>query len=142
MPAFVDIDSSGVIACLASLPVWRHCRAYMRPALSRMILWAKRLRFRSKVGARCNVRPKPHQLISGWDRPVPRSLMRGHRAPRRDGTHLDRGVLQPCPATVTHPPWIDMLVSESLSHPLPSDSPAAWPGAQALRMAPSGTSRL
>src|SRR6516164_6791500 len=49
-----------------------------------------------------------HQLISGRNLiPLPRSLMLGARAraPRGMGPILIRGVSQPCPATVTHPPW-------------------------------------
>src|SRR5215831_21172147 len=36
---------------------------------------------------------------------VPHASARGQRAPRRMGPILIRGVSQPCPATVTHPPW-------------------------------------
>ena len=41
----------------------------------------------------------PHQLISGRGKPrtkVPLATVRGHRAPREDGTILYRGVFQPC----------------------------------------------
>src|SRR5215467_2215286 len=48
----------------------------------------------------------PTYIRSGLN-PVPRSLMLGARAraPRGMGPILIRGVSQPCPATVTHPPW-------------------------------------
>src|SRR5262249_39638618 len=34
---------------------------------------------------------------------VPHARVRGHRAPRKDGTHLPSGVLQPAVVPVTHP---------------------------------------
>ena len=41
---------------------------------------------------------------------LPHALLRGRRAPRRMGPFFTRGVFQPSPATVTHPPWIEVLL--------------------------------
>src|SRR6516162_1715220 len=52
------------------------------------------------------MRHSPHQLISGRGKPrtkVPLATVRGHRAPREDGTILYRGVFQPCWIPITHP---------------------------------------
>ena len=45
---------------------------------------------------------------------LPHALLRGRRAPRRMGPILNRGIFQPSPRTVTHPPWIAVLVAELL----------------------------
>ena len=47
-----------------------------------------------------------HQLISGRGKPrtmVPLATVRGHRAPREDGTLLEIGHIAPRGCTVTHP---------------------------------------
>jgi len=46
-----------------------------------------------------------HFLTSRHSYKVPPASLRGHRAPKGDGTILYRGVFQPCRDPVTHPPW-------------------------------------
>src|ERR1700758_222854 len=60
------------------------------------------------------MRHSPHQLISGRNRvrtKVPHASLRGQRGSKEDGTHLQNGVFQPIVATVTHPPWIGIILS-------------------------------
>src|SRR5215470_555441 len=59
------------------------------------------------------MRHSPHQLISGGGKPPyqgPSCNSEGAGS-KEVGTHLLRGVLQPCDEPVTHPPWIGMFLS-------------------------------
>src|SRR5215813_11978138 len=59
------------------------------------------------------MRHSPHQLISGGGKPPyqgPSCNSEGAGS-KEDGTHLLRGVLQPCDEPVTHPPWIGLFLS-------------------------------
>ena len=59
------------------------------------------------------MRHSPHQLISGGGKPPDQgpSCNSEGAGSKEDGTHLLRGVLQPCDEPVTHPPWIGMFLS-------------------------------
>src|SRR5215467_14781957 len=75
------------------------------------------------------MRHSPHQLISGGGKPPyqgPSCNSEGAGS-KEDGTHLLRGVLQPCDEPVTHPPWIGLFLNEA-HLPLLRRAPCALDG--------------
>jgi hypothetical protein len=91
----------------------RHRSRDMKSRLQSHVLFGRELNLHPRLEPIERVRPKSHKLISGRVCPrtkLPHALLRGRRAPRGMGPILARGVFQPSPATVTHPPWIEVLL--------------------------------
>src|SRR5262249_8724747 len=87
------------------------------------------------------MRHSPHQLISGGGKPPDQgpSCNSEGAGSKEDGTHLLRGVLQPCDEPVTHPPWIGLFLSSDIELPFQS---SAFGHNAGLKIAPEGDQKL